>query len=478
MDKKKELMNEIQCYMPRKEHPKFRGCDVQYHSFEEPKCTKEILLDNLRESKFQVQIDTKLDYPFIVDQFLRIESSTPTIDARQFDPSSIVDFDPDKILYSYCSKPGIRALKEYSLSVEGSSSETVTRDQVLHAYKEFLPENVRLFWNEMIGEDNGQKVDVDLPDTDATWRMDLKYGYQTKVKTPKQLKVYVPLVLNHREEGLDTGLFREKAVSLKGKFEKSNLIVRAQYIDGTDDPIDIPLEPLRFKIGVVNNYCKFSEELNALRLNMPTSALIPLVEVDRYEIKDLEKDLELKGHGIIEAFGISIVPTFYESHFELWDRYEELQEVCTQVPIIINDSSDPPIPGVVAVTTAKGKIPTNPLEKIGMEWSGTTLKESIDPFIYKVLQKYRMAKKGPHYRLEKINGMHMFLINEHWLSRQFSAVFNISSLKSPSLKLKFRDDLFDSLIQELHTSYTVLVHRFHINTSTHLGRTIGIRYQQ
>lgn len=489
-DIKKELLRMIKPNDSRCVIPPYKSCNFKICKYLQPKCPKRYELKKDKRTKFCVEIETDLDRQIIEDQYFEIETEIPKLDPS-FDPLrvpvfgdprappiAIDDYDSSKVLFSYCAKPGIRLLHNYAIDIENHEIYHIPWDQVLHADKELIHENMYALWNELIGHDLGHEVDVTLPDSNATQVHKFKFGFQTKTNDPKPLVLSIPLLFDHNDDELNTGLLKKKSINLVGEFEKSDLIVRADYVDGANEPIRLPVAPLVIKkAAVLNNYTKSSDNVNALKTNVSFCNLVSVMEVDRYKLHDFDKPIQINGHGVVEAFGVIITPKHYEDDFYLWTEYEEIQDRCTNVPVFINN--DQGERNFLISKSVRNPLPNSPVESIGLSWNDINIKEVLNPKVYKVHQKYRMAKRTKGYHLREVNGLHMFLINDHTFSRQISCLMNISSIRHAEIELKFKKDYVDSLHNTLNCGdYTMKILRFHINTLTSYGRTMGLNYLQ
>lgn len=473
---KKRILYEIRDQCQRKVPP-YKSCHFKVAKYQEPACGKRYELRKDKRIPFCVTIPTDLERQFLEDQYIRVRTSVPKLDPT-FNPATIPDYDSTKVLFSYCAKPGIRLFPEYSLTIENHDVEKIEWDEVLHLDKELMPENMLVLWNELIGHDLGQEIEVTLPDSNATLIHKVKLGNQTKTNNPEPLLLNVPLLFDHNDEELNTSLLKKQAVQLTGLFEKSDLIVRADYVDSVNPPIRLPVAPLVIEeISILSNYTKSSDNMTALKTNLAMSKLITMMEIDRYKVQDLDKPLLVKGHGVLEALGVIIIPKHYEDDFYLWDRYEQVKEKCVHFPIMVNDEEGDPFR--VAVAGVPALLSDSPIEKIGLSWNDIEIKELLPAEIYRVHQKYRMAKQAPSYHVRDVNGLHMFLFNDLMYTRQFSGVFNLSSIRQPEIEFKFKKELVDALNNILLCEeYVFKVFRFHVNTLTSYGRTMGVNYIQ
>jgi len=481
-DQKKILFNNIYKLSPRSLRPKYRGCIFEVSNYEIGfECGNIRRLQQEKRSKFCIDIDINNDKLHIEDQYLKLVFKAPSIDSTKFNPESIPDYDPDKIRFRYCNKPGIRLIPEYTLKCDSSEVQKIYREQLMTMDKNLIQEQVRPLWNYLIGEDNGVDTELVLPDTNAVQVTKMKYGYQTPKIEQEELVIYIPLQLYYninRQSRLNTGMLREGTLSIVGDFERSDLMVRCDYYGNRfdEEPIRIPCNPLEIKeMKLVSNYVRVGDYLHALDLYSISSKLVEIVDVNKYTCDDLDKCIKLKGTGVLESMLVYIRPNTYEEDFYLWDQFSEVEEFCTQLPAIIEDP-DGELSQCGVGTTKHYKVINN-VEKIGLKWGDEDLKPVKPVVVYEGLAKYRLSRNtdlfNPTGPVE--NGLYMLLFNDLYLTRQLSCLLNMSSLHEPILEIKFKDELV-GLENHLDKKYEIVVLSYMLNTVSSYGRTLGLNY--
>jgi hypothetical protein len=410
---------------------------------------------------------------------MKLRFRKPEIDTTKFDPATIPDYDETKIRYSYCAKPGIRLLPEYTLMCESAEVQPIKMEQLLAMDEQLIQDQARVLWNYLIGQDNGVETEMVLPDTNAVQITKLKYGYQTPKAEQEELCVYMPLQFFYNTDfknRLNTGMFKEGTLSIHGLLERSDLIVRADYYDGLENPpIRIPLRPLEIaEHRLVSNYIRVGDYLHALDLYSIMSRIIEIVDVHKYHIKDLDNCIVLKGKGSLETMLTYIRPKGYNDDFYLWDKFSEVEEITTQIPALINGPGGDP--NQCGVGVAKHYKQVKNITEIGLKWGDIDIKEVKPTIFYEVISKHRLSRQTDLFKVQNPeNGIFMFLFNDHYLTRQLSCLFNMDSIREPILEIKFNENLVD-LEQRLDKEYEIVVLSYTLNTISSYGRTMGINY--
>jgi len=477
VDERKKLLKSIKNAFPNKNWSDYKGCVPEVTDYVETCQTgslKQLRQDEFTDFTFDIKVNN--DYLFIYDQYIRFETEEPELDISKI-PDSIANFDIENVRFRYAAKPGIRLFHEYNLGCDTANVQTIQQDEVLLKDKHYIPTNLTDLWNEHIGHDLGVESNVVLPDTDAIMVQKLKLGYQTPKKQQNGLRLMVPLFFNHNEtheNRLNTGMMTKNTLSVRGQLQKSNMMVTAEYYDGVEDPIKLECLPLKVKkFNLVTCYVHLDDVMHALSLTVSWNRLVSLVDVKYYHIKDLEEPIVLRGQATSEAMTISVRPFNYANDFDKWLEFGEVEEVCTQVPIVINDINGDP--GQLAISPTKYLRPVQILEKIGFEYGEEFIKSPQPPEIYDLVVKSKLTKNTRKLNAKADDGLYMLLFNELYLTNQISCLYNQASLFEPILRLELRKDMMNAE-QILNEKYTVTVFTHMLNFISSYGRSFGLNY--
>lgn len=471
---KKQIYNDLACTGKYKKI--FSPYDFKVSNYHKSRFTTSFKLENNARVPFKVEIETNVDTPMIEDQYLHLIFEQPKLDPT-YDLTTITNFTDANVYFEYCHNPGIRLLPHYTLEINGDCVEKIDREQVMLYDKEMVPENQLLLWKKLIGEDTGCVCSADMLDLEVRQEYKFYAGYQTKKNVHPNLELTIPLMFDVNENGFNTGLIREHSAFVKGEFEKSKLIVRAVYDDGVLPAIPLPVSPLSIRCArIISNQSRFSDNLNALLLNMPDKRLISQIEVNRYKLSDLDTPIELKGDGVLEAICFYVTPRGYAEDFDLWDRYEEVKKHCISVPIMSFDVNG--IPGQVSVQPAICYESASKVKNVELKWKDIVLKEKNDAMVYQTLQKFNMSKYLNEFRPTATDGMYIMSFNSFLYTTKINGVLNLSGVKEPKLIIEFAEDLIDSINNCLLLEYDVTVIRRHFNVIMNIGSTITQVYVQ
>lgn len=468
---KKEIYNKYSC--TGQECPRISPADFMLTNYEKSQFTSTHKLSNSARTEFKIRVDTDIDNPIIDEQFLHLKFDLPKIDPS-FSLNSLVGVgvpDEANIRYQYCATPGIRLLHHYGLQISQETVETVQWEQVLEYHKQMVPDNLRKIWHELIGQDNGIICFSDARDLEVRQKYRFYDGYQTFKAQQEALVLNIPLMMAVNKFSYNTSLMNDSFVYIAGEFERSDLIVRAIYDDGVNDPQPIPLAPLTIACArVISNKSRFSDNMNALLIGMPNKRLVTQYLVDRYKLRDLDCGLEIKGDGVLEALSFYVTPAGYTKDFVLWDKTEEVEERCVSVPVMSFDGMGQP--GQVSVEPAVYYKSASRVKNVALLYKDIELKKKNCSLIYQTLAKYNIAKQIRHFDPMATNGIFMMSFNKFLYTDQINGVLNLSALRYPTLEIEFDDDIVDKINNCLYEDYEVTVIRRHFNVMMTIGNNI------